>query len=285
MKKKYVTVILLLIVSMMTFAVGCGNESTEPAQKPAEQAKPAPTTLRLATTTSTQDSGLLDYLLPKFEEKYNVKVDVLAQGTGQAIETASNGDADVILVHAKKSEEQFVAEGHGVKRFDVMYNDFVVVGPKADPAGVKGKSLNDAFKALNEGKAPFVSRGDDSGTNKKELDIWKAAAIEPKGDWYQAVGKGMGDTLTMASEQQGYTLTDRATFASMKDKLDLEIVVEGEKGLLNPYGVIAVNPEKHPGVNNVDAQKFIDFILSAEGQQLIKDFKPTGDQLFFTYDK
>jgi len=283
MGKKSLFVTLLLVVSMMFFVVGCGSQSTGTATKPTEQAKP--TTLRLATTTSTQDSGLLDYLLPKFEKKYNIKVEVLAQGTGQAIQTAARGDADVILVHAKKSEEKFVADGDGVKRFDVMYNDFVIVGPKNDPDGVKGKTLDEAFKAFSAGKAPFVSRGDDSGTNKKELDAWKNLNIEPKGNWYQAVGKGMGDTLTMTSEEQGYTLTDRATFSSMKDKLNLTILVEGDNGLLNPYGVIAVNPEKHPGVNNKDAQKFIDFILSPEGQQLIKDFKPTGQQLFFTYEK
>ncbi|WP_339062019.1 substrate-binding domain-containing protein [Tepidibacillus marianensis] len=283
MRKKSLVVALLLVVSMMLFVVGCGSQSSGTATKPVEQAKP--TTLRLATTTSTQDSGLLDYFLPKFEKKYNIKVEVLAQGTGQAIETASRGDADVILVHAKKSEEKFVADGDGVKRFDVMYNDFVIVGPKKDPDGIKGKSLDETFKAITSGKAPFVSRGDDSGTNKKELDEWKKIGVEPKGNWYQAVGKGMGDTLTMTSEEQGYTLTDRATYSSMKDKLNLAILVEGDKGLLNPYGVIAVNPKKHPGVNNKDAQKFIDFILSPEGQQIIRDFKVQGTQLFFTYDK
>ncbi|MFV9510081.1 substrate-binding domain-containing protein [Tepidibacillus sp. LV47] len=280
MKKKSSVFVLLLVVSMMFLVVGCGGQTNSTNAKPTE-----PTTLRLATTTSTQDSGLLDYLLPVFEKKYNVKVEVLAQGTGQAIETASRGDADVILVHAKKAEEKFVAEGHGIKRYDVMYNDFVIVGPKNDPDQIKGKSVVDAFKALTKGKAPFVSRGDDSGTNKKELDIWKKLGITPKGDWYQAVGKGMGDTLTMTSEEQGYTLTDRATYSFMKDKLNLEILVEGDKDLLNPYGVIAVNPDKHPGVNYKDAQKFIDFILSKEGQQLIKDYKVNGNQLFFTYDK
>jgi len=291
MKARKLLLSALLIVAMMFLAVGCGGQATttDNAQdqkvEGQDQAAAEPTVLRLATTTSTKDSGLLDFLLPVFEKENNVKVEVLAQGTGQAIQTASMGDADVILVHARSAEEKFVADGDGVERFDVMYNDFVIVGPKDDTAGVKGKSVNEAFQAFTEGNAPFISRGDDSGTNKKEIALWKTANIEPKGDWYLSVGKGMGDTLIMTSEQQGYTLTDRATYTFMKDKLDLDIVVEGDEGLLNPYGVIAVNPEKHDGINNEDAQKFIDFLLSDEGQQLIKDYKVEGNQLFFTYDK
>ncbi|GBF11123.1 MULTISPECIES: substrate-binding domain-containing protein [Tepidibacillus] len=277
MRKRMRLFVGILFVFLMFILVACGGEQTTSEQ---------PTTLRLATTTSTQDSGLLDYLLPVFEEKYHVKVDVLAQGTGQAIETASRGDADVILVHARKAEEKFVADGHGSKRYDVMYNDFVIVGPKNDPDGIKGKSLDEAFTLFTNGQAPFLSRGDDSGTNKKELEIWQKLGIKPKGDWYLSVGKGMGDTLIMANEQQGYTLTDRATYSFMKDKLsNLDILVEGDKGLLNPYGIIAVNPEKHQGINHEDAQKLIDFILSDEGQQLIKDYKVNGQQLFFTYEK
>jgi len=239
-------------------------------------------TLRLATTTSTKDSGLLDYILPVFEKKYNVKVEVLALGTGQALKTASLGDADVVLVHDKLSEEKFVADGFGVKRFDVMYNDFVIVGPKNDPAKIKEKPLNEAFKILAQGNNSFLSRGDDSGTHKKELSIWHDLELLPEGNWYIVVGKGMGDTLIMANELQAYTLTDRATYLSMKDKLDLSIIIEGDQLLLNPYGVIAVNPAKYP-VNYDTAQKFIDFLLGKEGQDLIKSYKVNGEQLFFTY--
>lgn len=239
------------------------------------------TTIRLATTTSTKDSGLLDYVLPAFEKKCGVNVEVIAQGTGQAIKTASMGDADVILVHARSAEEKFVADGHGVERFDVMYNDFVIIGPKEDPAGIKGKAINEALISLTNGEAPFISRGDDSGTNKKELALWKEVSINPEGDWYLSVGKGMGETLIMTNEQQGYTLTDRATFTFMKDKLDLEVLVEGDKKLLNPYSIIAVNPDKHESINSEGAQKLIDFLLSEQGQQMIKDYKVKGNQLFF----
>lgn len=282
MKIKKIIMTCLIIAAFATLFVGCGQ--TNEINDGVEQIDEDPTILRLATTTSTKDSGLLDYILPTFEEENNIEVEVLAQGTGQAIETASMGDADVILVHAKSSEEEFVAEGYGVERFDVMYNDFVIVGPKDDPAEIMGMTVDEAFTTLSSGTGIFLSRGDDSGTNKKEIALWSDASIEPEGDWYMSVGKGMGDTLTMANEVIGYTLTDRATYLFMKDNLDLEIMVEGDEKLLNPYGVIAVNPEMYPEVNNEGAQKFIDFLLSDEGQGMIKEYKVNGDQLFFTYE-
>lgn len=276
MKKKIIFISLVIV--LLTGLVGCSSSQTSSSDA---------TVLRLATTTSTKDSGLLDYLLPTFEKENNIKVEVLSQGTGQAIKTASMGDADVILVHAKAAEEKFVADGYGVKRYDVMYNDFVIVGPANDPVGIKGKGAIEAFSlmanAANEG-APFISRGDDSGTNKKEIGLWKEANIEPNGGWYLSVGKGMGDTLIMTNEKEGYTLTDRGTYLFMKNKLDIQVLVEGDKLLMNPYGVIAVNPEKHERINNKDAKKFIDFLLSDEGQKMIKEYKVNDNQLFYTYE-
>lgn len=275
MKKKGLLLIFLtIIVAIITLGSGCSNQSSK---------EPLNQTLRLATTTSTVDSGLLDFLLPVFEEKYNLKVEVLAQGTGQALKTAELGDADVVLVHARAAEDKFVADGFGVKRFDVMYNDFVLVGPEEDPAKIKGKTVQEALSAFTSGQFKFISRGDDSGTHKMELSLWEKAGIQPQGDWYLSIGKGMGDTLIMTNEQQGYTLTDRATYLFMKNNLNVSIVVEGDKELLNPYGVIAVNPKKHPDVNFDGAQKLIDFLLSDEGQKLITEYKVNGMQLFFTY--
>lgn len=228
----------------------------------------------LATTTSTQDSGLLDYLLPLFEKETGIKVKVLAKGTGEALEIAKRGDADGLLVHAKSQELQFVKDGFGTERLEVMYNDFVIVGPKDDPAKLKEKTPSDAveaFKLLSSSKASFISRGDKSGTNTKELAIWKSAAIEPTGTWYVSAGKGMGAVLQMADEKNAYTLTDRATYLSMKDKLDLTIVTEKGKDLLNQYALIRLNPDKNK-IKTEESNEFIEWMLSSKGQQLIGEF-------------
>lgn len=238
--------------------------------------------IRLATTTSTENSGLLKALLPKFEAKCGCKVRVVAVGTGAAMKLGENGDADVVLVHARKAEDEFIAKGYGVNRRDVMYNDFILVGPKRDPAQVRGmKDVIAAMKKIKESGAGFVSRGDDSGTNKMELRYWKTAGVDPKGATYFAIGQGMGQTLTVAGEKAAYTLTDRATYATYKDRTGLEIVVEGDAKMYNPYGVIAVNPKRFPGVNYAGAMDFIEWITSPAAQEDIAAFKPTGAQLFF----
>ena len=237
------------------------------------------------STTSTQNSGLLDYLLPIFKEKTGIEVRVVAVGTGQAIKNAQNGDGDVLLVHAKPAEEKFVAEGWGVERFDVMYNDFVIVGPANDPAGVAGS--NDVVAALTkiaETKSPFASRGDDSGTHKAEKRLWKAAGIDiasASGDWYRETGSGMGATLNAGVGMGAYIMTDRATWISFGNKGDYKVAVEGDDKMFNQYGVILVNPEKCPSVKQAEGQAFIDWLLSAEGQKAIADFKIDGQQLFF----
>jgi tungstate transport system substrate-binding protein len=237
------------------------------------------------STTSTQNSGLLNYILPMFKKKTGIDVRVVAVGTGQAIKNAANGDGDVLLVHAKAAEEKFVAEGGGVKRFDVMYNDFVIVGPKSDPAKIAGgKDAASAFKAIADAKASFASRGDDSGTHKAEKRHWKAAGVDiekASGDWYRSTGSGMGATLNAAAGMGAYALTDRATWIAFKNKGDLKIVVEGDPKLFNQYGVILVNPEKHKHVKAKEGQQFIDWLLSAEGQNAIRSFKVDGQQLFF----
>jgi tungstate transport system substrate-binding protein len=239
--------------------------------------------LRLATTTSTEDSGLLDAILPEFEEERDATVEVVAVGTGQALELGESGDADVVLVHARAQEDAFVEAGDGVDRRDVMYNDFVLVGPKADPAGVAGiDDVTAAFAQIADSKAMFISRGDESGTHTRELALWEAAGVEPSGSWYQAIGQGMGETLTVAEEQQAYTLSDRATYlARVEEGLSLSVVSEGDERLLNPYGVIAVNPERHEGVNSDLAEEFIDWLTSPSTQDLIEGFRIGGEQVFF----
>lgn len=241
-----------------------------------------PQRLILATTTSTYDSGLLDYILPDFEATYKIEVDVISVGTGQAIALGESGDADVLLVHARAQEEAFVAAGHGLIRYDVMYNDFVIVGPPDDPAGIRGMtSAAQAFTAIASAGARFVSRGDDSGTHTKELAIWEAAGIAPEGDWYAAAGQGMGAVLTMSDELQAYTLADRATFAARQaEGLNLEILVEGDPILFNPYGVIPVNPAAHPNINAEVAQAFAHWITSLPTQALIASYQRSGLQLF-----
>ena len=257
----------------------------EPAQPAAGAVTPAPHDARrliLATTTSTQDSGLLDYILPDFEQKFNVKVDVVAVGTGQALQLGASGDADVVLVHARSQEDAFVAAGDGTTRYDVMYNDFVIVGPPADPAGIKGvTSAVEALKKIAGAKATFVSRGDNSGTHTKEKAIWQAASITPEGGWYISAGQGMGEVLTMADEMGAYTLSDRATCAARQAQgLKLVILIEGDPILLNPYGVIPVNPARHPNVNAQMGQAFADWITSLDTQTLIASYKINGQQVF-----
>lgn len=237
--------------------------------------------IKMATTTSTDNSGLLKYLLPKFEASCRCKIHYTAVGTGNALKLGENGDVDVVLVHARPAEDQFVAAGYGVNRRDVMYNDFVIVGPHSDPAGIKGmKDVLAAMKKLKQSGAIFVSRGDDSGTNKKEIACWKALGIDPKGPNYLSIGQGMGQTLTLTGEKQGYTLSDRATYTTYAAKTGLEIMVAGDKRLLNPYGVIAVSPKRHPGINYAGAMAFVDWMTSPQGQKAIGDYRFKGAQLF-----
>src|SRR6476661_7012800 len=238
----------------------------------------------VASTTSTQDSGLFGYLLPIFKAKTGIEVKVIAQGTGQALDTARRGDADVVFVHAKSQEEKFLAEGFGVKRFDVMYNDFVLIGPKGDPAGVKGNDIETALKTIQAKGVPFVSRGDRSGTHAAELALWKQAGIDlarSKGPWYREIGQGMGAALNTASAMNGYVLSDRGTWISFKNRGDLDIVVEGDKRLFNQYGVMLVNPDKFPHVKKESGQAFVDWLVSREGQAAIAGYKIDGQQLFF----
>ena len=238
--------------------------------------------IKLSTTTSTENSGLLKVLLPAFEAKTNSKVHVISVGTGKALEMAKNGDVDVTLVHARKSEDKFVAEGHGVNRRDVMYNDFIIVGPTSDPAGIKGgKDVIAAMKKIVGSKSRFISRGDNSGTDQMEKAYWKQAGAQPEGKAYVSAGMGMGEVLTMAAEMQAYTLTDRATYGAYKAKTGLEVAVEGDPKMFNPYGIIAVNPERHPGINYKGAMQLVEWITSDEGQKKIADFKVDGQQLFF----
>ena len=239
----------------------------------------------VASTTSTQDSGLFGHLLPLFKTRTGIDVKVVAQGTGQAIDTGRRGDADVVFVHAKAAEEKFLAEGFGVKRYPVMYNDFILVGPQGDLAGIKGsKDIVAAFKALKDKGIAFISRGDKSGTHQAELNLWTVAGIDiakDKGPWYKEIGQGMGAALNSAAASNAYVLADRATWLSFKNKGDLVIAVEGDKRLFNQYGVILVNPEKHPSVKKELGQQFIDWLVSAEGQKAIAGYKIDGEQLFY----
>ena len=240
----------------------------------------------VSSTTSTQDSGLFGHILPLFKQKTGIDVKVIAQGTGQALDTGRRGDADVVFVHAKSAEEKFLAEGQGVKRYPVMYNDFVLIGPKSDPAGVKGmKDVAKALQMIKDKQAPFISRGDRSGTHLAELALWnKNAGIDiekDKGPWYKSIGQGMGAALNTASASNAYVLSDRGTWISFKNKGDLAIAVEGDKLLFNQYGVMLVNPEKHPNVKKDLGQQFIDWLVSPEGQKAIANYKINGEQLFY----
>ena len=239
----------------------------------------------VASTTSTQDSGLFEYLLPLFKAKTGITVKVVAQGTGQALDTGRRGDADVVFVHAKSAEEKFLAEGQGVHRYPVMYNDFVLIGPKSDPAGIKGmKDVAKAFQTIMAKRAPFISRGDRSGTNIAELNLWKDAGIDiakDKGAWYKAIGQGMGAALNTAGAGAAYVLSDRGTWIHFKNKGDLQILVEGDKHMFNQYGVMLVSPAKHPNVKKELGQAFIDYLISPEGQKAIANYKINGEQLFY----
>jgi tungstate transport system substrate-binding protein len=241
--------------------------------------------ITVASTTSTEQSGLFDYLLPLFKAKTGLDVHVVAQGTGQALETGRRGDADVLFVHDTKAEEKFVAEGFAKKRHDVMYNDFVIVGPAADPAGVKGmKDAGAALKKIAESRVPFASRGDDSGTHKAELRLWQMAGVDvasTAGGWYRSTGSGMGPTLNTSAAMDAYALTDRGTWLNFRNRGNLTILVEGDKRLFNQYGVMAVNPEKHPHVKLEDGALFVNWLLSKEGQDAIAGYKINGEQLFF----
>jgi tungstate transport system substrate-binding protein len=238
--------------------------------------------LRLSTTTSTENSGLLGFLLPAFEKESGLKVHVIAVGTGKALELAKNGDVDVTLVHARPSEDKFVAEGHGVNRRDVMYNDFIIVGPTSDPASIKGtKNVLAAMKKIVDTKARFISRGDNSGTDQMERAYWKEVGAKPAGNAYISAGLGMGEVLTMAAEMQAYTLTDRATYTAYRQKTGLAITVEGDPKMFNPYGIIAVNPAKYKDINYKGAMQLINWITSDAGQKRIAEFKLDGQQLFF----
>ena len=297
--KRWSSFVTLGLVVILVLAACTPAAAPTAAPPPAAQPTTAPATgeeqvLKLATTTSTADSGLLDYILPDFQKKYNARVDVVAVGTGQAIAIGQKGDADVLLVHARKSEDQFVAAGDAKERFDVMYNDFIVLGPKDDPAKVSGMTAaKDAFKAIMDQQATFASRGDKSGTNTKELSIWASLNVTPTQDmpWYKALGQGMGATLVFANEQGAYTLSDRGTYLAQKDKLPNLIVVVGgnsidenkDKSLLNPYGVMAVNPDKHPGVKYDLAMQFVKWLTSVDEQQIIGEYGKDkfGQPLFY----
>jgi tungstate transport system substrate-binding protein len=237
--------------------------------------------IRMATTTSTDNSGLLEVILPPFEKMYGVTVDVIAVGTGKAIKLGESGNVDLILVHAPAAEERFVSEGHGVNRRAVMHNDFILLGPKNDPVQIKGnKDIKEAFVKIAQSGSLFISRGDDSGTHKKEKSIWKAAGIEPEGTWYLEAGQGMGTVIQMAHEKLAYTISDRGTFLAYRPKIDLIIISEGDKNLYNPYGVIAVNPGMHPQVKYVKAMTLIGWLTSPECQKMIGEFKKEGEVLF-----
>lgn len=304
--RKSILFITVLLALLAMVACGGGNaapaaeptaEAAAPTEAPAEPteapaAEAEPQVLRLATTTSTADSGLLDAILPDFEAKNNARVDVVAVGTGQAIEIGEAGDADVILVHARAREDAFIEEDHGTARYDVMYNDFILVGPAEDPAGVQGMATAaEALTAIAAAEASFASRGDDSGTHTKELSLWEKAGITPEGDWYNSLGQGMGETLTFANESGAYTLTDRGTYLSMRDNLpNLVVVVGGESiaengdsSLLNPYGVIPVNPDKSEAINAELAQAFAEWITSPEVQAMIGEYgvETFGQPLFY----
>ena len=243
--------------------------------------------LRISTTTSTENSGLLKVLLPPFEKSHNCTVDVVSVGTGKALKLGEAGDVDVVLVHARALEDRFVAAGFGVNRRDVMYNDFIIIGPAGDPAGVKGvRRAVEALKRISAARAVFVSRGDESGTHQKEKSLWQTAGIKPSGAWYVESGQGMGEVVTMATERRAYAMADRGTYNAYRgSKSDLVILLEGEKGLFNPYGVIAVNPKKHAHVKYDLAMKFVEYITGPVGQRIIAGFKAHGEPVFFIYNK
>ena len=268
----------LLLGSVTGLASGIAMLVALPLATPAQ----AQDFITVASTTSTENSGLFGHILPLFQEETGIEVRVVAQGTGQALETGRRGDADVVFVHARELEEAFVADGFGVERLDVMYNDFVIVGPGADPAGLEGADdAASAMAAIAEAEAPFASRGDDSGTHVAEMNLWEAAGVAPEGQWYLSTGSGMGATLNTAAQVPAYALTDRGTWLSFANRGPLEIVFEGDPVLFNPYGIILVNPERHPHIKAEQGQAFIDWVISPAGQEAIASFTVAGEQLFF----
>lgn len=285
---------ILLLIFLLIFTTACTKNVETPTNtgqveetqdETSQEQVEAKGSIILSTTTSTQDSGLLDFLLPIFTDETGIEVKTIAVGTGKALQMGRDGEADVLLVHSKADEIKFVEEGYGTERRDVMYNDYILVGPKDDPLNLKTDYPNnilEGLKRIAEKEAVFVSRGDDSGTHKKELSIWKTANIEPSGAWYLEAGAGMGDVLKITSEKQGYTISDRGTYLSMRDVLDLEIIIEGDENLFNQYGVIPVNPEKNPHVNIDAAIEFMNWITSDRVQDLIKEFgvEEYGQPLF-----
>ena len=285
--KKLLTMAIALIL-VLSVAVGC-SPAEEPMEEVEEEAVEMETLeneeIILSTTTSTQDSGLLDFLIPEFEKDTGYVVKTVAVGTGKALQMGEDGEADILLVHAKESELEFLDGGHGTERHDVMYNDFVLIGPAEDSLNLKAESGSDikaSLEAIEAGGVEFISRGDDSGTHKKELSIWAEAEIEPAGEWYVEAGQGMADVLKIADEKQAYTITDRATYLSMEEDLDLEILVEGDENLFNQYGIIPVNPDKGDMINNEGAIAFMEWILSEKAQDMIKGFgvEEYGQALF-----
>ena len=279
MKKSIWLIILLLLAgSLQSFASG----NMERPEDSKQTEKPANSRIKLATTTSTDNSGLLGYLLPVFREKTGYHVDVIAVGTGAALTLGKKGDVDVVLVHARVQEDEFANSGYGVDRKDVMHNDFVIIGPPDDPAGITGAdSASQALSIIAGAEADFVSRGDNSGTHFKEKQLWERTGSSLSGKWYKEAGQGMGAVITMANDLQGYTLSDRGTFIAMKTKVNIVVLFEGDPLLFNPYGIIAVNPELYSHVNNTGAEALIDWIISPEAQQLIARFKVGGEQLFY----
>ncbi|MDA3937900.1 MAG: substrate-binding domain-containing protein [Spirochaetia bacterium] len=269
--------ILLFILIIYSFCLASASAEDQSQKRLIKQSR-----LKLATTTSTENTGLLDTLLPAFTAKTGIVVDVIAVGTGKAITLGENGDVDVIMVHARSMEDSFVAEGYGVNRRDLMHNDFVILGPVSDPAGIKRtNNAAEALRMISTDKSDFISRGDNSGTNVKEIELWEAAGITPTGSWYKEAGQGMGAVITMTNDLQGYTLSDRGTYLSMQDKIDLVVLGEGDPILFNPYGVIAVNPATHDFINYDGAMRLISFVTSIEGQSIIKIFQKNGEQLFY----
>lgn len=285
--------LLAFMAAILVIFSGCSSNQEKPVaeqneQQSEQQAADQPAVEKkefiLATTTSTQDSGLLDVLVPMFEKQSGYMVKTIAVGTGKALEMGENGEADVLLVHAPESEQPLVDNGVATNYQLVMHNDFIIVGPKEDPAGIKGSATSvDALKKVSEANAIFVSRGDDSGTHKKELGLWEKAGVEPSGQWYQETGQGMGATLKVASEKGGYSITDRATYLALKDELALDIVLEGEESLLNIYHVMQVNPEKFENINGEAGKAFVDFMVAPETQKVIGEFgvEEYGEPLFF----
>jgi tungstate transport system substrate-binding protein len=282
------TIRTLLVSALLTLGLTASAVAqTVPAAPPAADSAPsaAQRSITVSSTTSTQDSGLFNHLLPLFKARTGIEVKVVSQGTGQALDTGRRGDADVVFVHARAQELKFVEDGFSTERKAVMYNDFVLIGPKADPAGIKGtKDIAAALKAIAEKQSVFVSRGDRSGTHAAELTLWKLATIDiekAKGPWYREIGQGMGAALNTSSAMSAYVLADRATWISFKNRGGMEIAVEGDRRLFNQYGVMLVNPAKHPHVKASEGQAFVDWLVSPEGQKAIADYKIEGQQLFF----